>query len=368
MDYRFFTGVACGLLLLAAARIGIGHRHRTGSLWLLILIFGAFLYVLRPLLNDQDSFADLLIDLPTILIPGAFWVFTHQLCSDKEPFPRWGWGVIGLEIAIDLASQLHLHPYFYLLVQPFKLGLIGAGLATLLQQLQSDLVAERRQLRIGLLIAIGSYMLIVVCADFLFSYLPIPSGVPTLHAIMASALAFAACLWLLSLSPKALEESLPTITDHPQASVKISAETPSLASPQATPVSTPEILRPPVEQPPLDSSQHQLLSRLEQHMQNGGYRHTGLTIRELAEQLETREHILRALINKHLGFRNFNEYLNQFRIDEASRRLADPDEAHLPVLTIALDIGYRSLSPFNAAFKRRHEQTPTEYRRERLPA
>ena len=356
MSYSFFTGAACSLLLLAAARIGIGHRHKTGSLWLLILLFGAFLYLLRPLLNDQDSLTDLLIDLPTVLIPGAFWVFTHQLCSEREPFPPWGWALIGLELTIDLASQFQLHHYFYLLAQPFKLGLIGAGLMTLLQQLQSDLVTERRQLRIGLLIAIGSYMLVVVCAEFLFSYTyrPIPAGIPTLHAFMASALAFAACLWLLALSPRALDESLSS-TDEPELLEGNGREQTELQ------------IRQQPEQA-LDKQQRQLLEKLQSHMQNGGYRHTGLTIRELAEQLESREHILRALINKHLGFRNFNEYLNQFRIDEASRRLADPDEAHLPVLTIALDIGYRSLSPFNAAFKRRHQQTPTEFRREQLPS
>ncbi|MBN8432391.1 helix-turn-helix transcriptional regulator [Microbulbifer salipaludis] len=346
MDYRFFTGAACGLLLLAAARIAIGHRHRVGSWWLLILMFGASLYLLRPLLDNQSALTGLLINLPTLLIPGAFWVFTYQLCNDKEPFPRWGWVVIGVEIAIDLASQLHLHPFFYLLAQPCKLGLIGAGLATLMQQLQSDLVNERRQLRIGLLIAIGSYMVIVVCAEFVFSYFPIPAGVATLHAIMASALAFAACLWLLALSPRALEESLPSITEDSEPTAP--AESPT----------RPE---------PLDANQQVLLTKLQQHMQAGGYRHTGLTIRELADQLATREHALRALINQHLGFRNFNEYLNQFRIDEASRRLCDPNEAHLPVLSIALDIGYRSLSPFNAAFKRRHNQTPTEFRRAQLP-
>ncbi|WP_066962470.1 helix-turn-helix transcriptional regulator [Microbulbifer sp. Q7] len=351
MDYRFFTGAACALLLLAAARIAIGHRHRVGSHWLLILMLGAFLYLLRPLLNDHNGLTDLLIDLPTLLIPGAFWVFTHQLCNDKESFPRWGWVLIGTEIAIDLASQLHLHAFFYLLAQPCKLGLIGAGLATLLQQLQSDLVNERRQLRIGLLIAIGSYMVIVVCAEFVFSYFPIPSGVATLHAIMASALAFAACLWLLALSPRALEESLPSIADEPEPTTQ------RHTAPAASPAQ-PE---------PLDANQHVLLTKLQQHMQAGGYRHTGLTIRELADQLATREHALRALINQHLGFRNFNEYLNQFRIDEASRRLCDPNEAHLPVLSIALDIGYRSLSPFNAAFKRRHNQTPTEFRRAHLP-
>ncbi|HEY8569272.1 helix-turn-helix domain-containing protein [Microbulbifer sp.] len=349
MTHSFFTGVACGLLLLAAARLAIGQR-RSDNRWLLIVIFGAFVYLLRPLLKDQDPHLDLLIDFPTLLIPGAFWLFTHQLCSERDQFPSWGWGVIAAELFIDFFSQLHIHTVFYLLAQPFKLGLIGAGLVTLLRQLQYDLVAERRLLRIALLIAIGSYMVIVVCAEFLFSYFPVPSGIAALHALMASVLAFSACLWLLALSPNALDESLPPRSATDQ------GETGNL---QDTAPTTPE---------PLDEHQRELLLRLQRHMDSGGYRKTGLTIRELSETLDAREHVLRALINKHLGFRNFNEYLNQYRIDEASRRLAAPEEAHLPVLTIALDIGYRSLSPFNAAFKRRHEKTPTEFRREQLPA
>nr|WP_010131028.1 helix-turn-helix transcriptional regulator [Microbulbifer agarilyticus] len=344
MAYSFFTGAACGLLLLAAVRISMGHKRRD-SRWLLVLLAGIFLYLLRPLLNDQGSLIDLLIDIPTILIPGAFWLFCHQLCSEREAFPKWGWWLVATQIMVDLASHLNLHHWFYLLAQPYKLAIIGAGLATLLQQLQSDLVAERRQLRIALLIAIGGYMLIVVCAEFLFSFLPTPAGIPTLHAVTATLLAFGACFWLLSLSPKALEDSLPPASNDPEAN-----------EPREKSLE------------PLDEAQCVLLARLQEHMAAGGYRHTGLTIRELAEQLSAKEHVLRALINKHLGFRNFNEYLNQYRIDEASQRLADPDEAHLPVLSIALDIGYRSLSPFNAAFKRRHEKTPTEFRRDALPS
>ncbi|WOX06575.1 helix-turn-helix transcriptional regulator [Microbulbifer pacificus] len=350
MTHSFFTGVACGLLLLAAARLAIGHRRRDNR-WILIVIFGAFLYLLRPLLKDVDPHLELLIDLPTMLIPGAFWLFTHQLCSEREQFPSWGWGLIGVELLIDFASQLHIHSFFYLLTQPFKLGLIGAGLATLLRQLQNDLVAERRLLRIALLIAIGSYMVVVVCAEFLFSYFPVPSGIAAMHALMASVLAFSACLWLLALAPNALDESLP-----PRPATESEEEMDSSID-----------MAPPIPEP-LDDSQRELLERLQKHMDSGGYRKTGLTIRELSETLDAREHVLRVLINKYLGFRNFNEYLNQYRIDEASRRLASPKEAHLPVLTIALDIGYRSLSPFNAAFKRRHEMTPTEFRREQLPA
>ncbi|WP_105101823.1 helix-turn-helix transcriptional regulator [Microbulbifer pacificus] len=345
MNYVFFTGASCGLLLLLGARIGLSQARYGGGKWLLVVICGVFFYLLRPLLDVEQPLLDFLIDLPTILVPGAFWLFTHQLCSEGEKFPQWGWCVIAADFAIELAAQFNVHAFFYVLSQPFKLGLIAAGVITLLQQLQSDLVTERRQLRMALLIAIGSYMSLVVCAEFLFNYFPVPRGIPTLHAAMASVLAFAACLWLLALSPRALEESLPVT-----------------AEPNQEPAPEPA---PPL---PLDASQITLLETLRSHMESGGYRRTGLTIRELAEQLDAREHVLRALINKHLGFRNFNEYLNQYRIDEASRRLSDPGEAHLPVLTIALDVGYRSLSPFNVAFKQRHAKTPTEFRRERLPA
>jgi AraC-like DNA-binding protein len=45
-----------------------------------------------------------------------------------------------------------------------------------------------------------------------------------------------------------------------------------------------------------------------------------------------------------------------------ARQLVAPKTRHLPVLSIALDNGYRSLSPFNKAFKEIKGMTPTEYR------
>ena len=66
------------------------------------------------------------------------------------------------------------------------------------------------------------------------------------------------------------------------------------------------------------------------------------------------------MINQKLGYRNFNDYINQLRIAEAGARLiAEPDT---PILNIALDVGYRTLSSFNRAFKEILEQTPTAYR------
>ena len=63
-----------------------------------------------------------------------------------------------------------------------------------------------------------------------------------------------------------------------------------------------------------------------------------------------------------LGYRNFSDFLNRYRIEEATRRLCDPAEAGLPVLTIAMDAGFRSLAPFNRSFKERYQVTPSAYR------
>jgi AraC-like DNA-binding protein len=93
------------------------------------------------------------------------------------------------------------------------------------------------------------------------------------------------------------------------------------------------------------------------------YRHDNLTIGALAAKLKIPEYKLRRLINQRLGYRNFNVFLNNHRIEEAKAALADPAQAEVPVITIAMDAGFQSLGPFNRAFKATTGVTPTEYRR-----
>jgi AraC-like DNA-binding protein len=93
------------------------------------------------------------------------------------------------------------------------------------------------------------------------------------------------------------------------------------------------------------------------------YRHEGITIGMLATKLAVPEYKLRRLINQQLGYRNFNVFLNNHRIEEAKAALADPSQAEVPVITIAMDAGFQSLGPFNRAFKATTGVTPTEYRR-----
>jgi AraC-like DNA-binding protein len=96
------------------------------------------------------------------------------------------------------------------------------------------------------------------------------------------------------------------------------------------------------------------------------YREEGLSIGTLAARLCVPEYRLRRLINGQLGYRNFNAFLNGYRIEEARAALADPSQAEVPVTTIALDAGFQSIGPFNRAFKDAIGVTPSEYRRARL--
>jgi AraC-like DNA-binding protein len=98
------------------------------------------------------------------------------------------------------------------------------------------------------------------------------------------------------------------------------------------------------------------------------YRHDNITIGTLATKLGIPEYRLRRLINQRLGYRNFNVFLNNHRIEEAKAALSDPTQAEVPVITIAMDAGFQSLGPFNRAFKATTGVTPTEYRRLNAPA
>jgi AraC-like DNA-binding protein len=102
------------------------------------------------------------------------------------------------------------------------------------------------------------------------------------------------------------------------------------------------------------------MARLTRAMtEDQAYRREGLTLAELAKTLEVGEAVLRRLINQELGYRNFNDFLHHYRLQEASQRLASED---LPILSIALECGYGSIGPFNRAFRQRFGMTPTEYR------
>lgn len=93
---------------------------------------------------------------------------------------------------------------------------------------------------------------------------------------------------------------------------------------------------------------------------------TDLSLADLAALVGAPTHHVSQVLNERLGG-SFFEVINQRRVAEAQRMLADPKKAHLSVLTIAYDAGFNSKTAFNTAFKAATGTTPSAYRKAHLP-
>ena len=92
------------------------------------------------------------------------------------------------------------------------------------------------------------------------------------------------------------------------------------------------------------------------------YREAGLSLRVLANRLHLPEYRLRKIIHEELGYNNYNAFLHSYRLREACAQFQDPTKRRLPILTIALSVGYQSVNTFNRAFRELLGVTPSVYR------
>jgi len=95
--------------------------------------------------------------------------------------------------------------------------------------------------------------------------------------------------------------------------------------------------------------------------QNLLYMNAGLTLRELADFLGIHPNELSYLINSGTG-KNFNDFINEYRVQEALRRIQDPAFNHITLLGIAYDCGFNSKTTFNRSFRQVMEKSPADYR------
>jgi AraC-like DNA-binding protein len=285
----------------------------------------------------------------------VFWLWARAAFDDDFILRRWHgalWAAItGLQF---YAAGWNLWPPLELVIdRALSLTYLGLALLAAAQTLatwRTDLVAGRRRLR--LVVLIGTSAFIVTGAALNFSPAPsLSSGSTISGSSMASAanaiglcVLVGLCGWNLLQAAGTQEGSrrLPAPGD-------VAGDARSMAS---------DGVDSPVEIDPA------LLRRL-QHLMTveRAYRREGVTIGFLSAELGVPEYRLRQLINEGLGHRNFNAFLNRYRIEEAKAALADAGQKEVPVLTIAMDAGFQSLGPFNRAFKAATDLTPTEFRR-----
>ncbi|MBL8020236.1 MAG: helix-turn-helix transcriptional regulator [Leptospirales bacterium] len=312
-------------------------RAITGSVFLV----SVSLYMWCAIVHTSQSHS--LIWLPLYAgcfsVPFCFYLFSRSLFEDDfKP----GWFHIVLLVVIlslgyvqllasdvsfveagvlnDLAKiTLQLGPALISIV------LIGQAILRVYTGRSSDLVESRRNFRRIFVLGVGSYAILVIAVEVWLKGSRAAESIDLIHSLVLACLA----------------------VYFGQKAVMLRATAFEPARPESTP-----------SDPRDEETTQRLRAMMEREFL---YREEGLTIGTLASRLSVQEYKLRRLINGNLGYRNFNDFLNFYRIAEAAKVLIENHE--LPILRIAMDLGYGSLAPFNRAFKSMHGTTPSEYRK-----
>jgi YesN/AraC family two-component response regulator len=85
-----------------------------------------------------------------------------------------------------------------------------------------------------------------------------------------------------------------------------------------------------------------------------------LTLTEVAKKLNTNSVVLSKVVNQHFGL-NFNDYINQYRVNAVIKRIELPQYKNQTLLAIAFDSGFNSKATFNRAFKKFTNKNPKDF-------
>ncbi len=341
--FAFAQMALCALLLVPC-------RKQNASIGLFILLMLCSCgYILSDSFSivSQGSMLWWLGHIGGNALPGVFWLVSLSVFGEHTELKRWQYLVASLTLLIPLVAKLVELIFSIKLVEHqavyglitygamlLELALISHALVISFCQWRDDLVQERRYIRGGVITIASIYIILVIVLEQLFNlqwqWLELSKSF--LLVVLVTGINF----FLFRLKESSLFETVSASERDTGQQAVIKPESKELA---------------------------RIVASMEQEKL---YQQEGMTIAGLAKHLAIHEYKLRNLINGELNYRNFNDFLNYYRIKEVTHALVEPAFQSTPVLTLALESGFRSLSSFNKAFKTTHGITPTEYRKKHL--
>ena len=330
-------GAAAGILIVLAVAIGRGGAtpaRVTGALFCL----AASAHVLERLPLGPALYLILPLSIPGA---GLLWAFTLELFEDHRTLDPRRFIPAAALLAIGLmglaAGRSHLAQGLWLTHKVIAVVLMAHVLVVVVAGWRGDLVEPRRRLRGPILALAALYTLAT--------------------SLVEAAAVFGAPVEALSPFGAAslLIDSLAGAVVFLQAHQEL--------------FNAPRPQRAPSSDAPASAQDLAVLAQLRKALdEDQVWRREALSIGELAGLVGAPEHRLRRLINAQLGYRNFAAFLNERRIAAAKQALSDPGRALAPVSSIAYEVGFASLGPFNRAFKEATGSTPTAWRSEAFEA
>ncbi len=338
---------AATVLVVLATRLAISQKVRQPA-----TLFVALAICLAGFLNGNTSD-------PALRLSGPVGDIAHVLSGYTAVLIWWfslacfdrGFSLRGIPLALGLA---------WIAVASVDRGLLGstfadAGLSRLLIALglgivahlawrllrdrKGDLLENRRNARILVVILLGGQLLADLLADILMGF----GWRPYLFAITQNASILVFGSWL---SGRVLSVDPDILTFRMR-----SDATPQPASAPVMPGANPEG----------NTALHDRLKLLIER--DHVYLDAEMGFDDFVRMMGASERSVRNLINRQLGHDHFRAFLNHYRLIEARRLLADPTRSKEKVIAISLDSGFSSLASFNRVFRAAQGCAPSEFRK-----
>lgn len=321
------------VVLFAAAVVLSSNPWRIRALGAGLGIGVACYLIIPPVIDYWGRNVAAVLIIAAEVLPLLLLLFVRVLFDDLRRLPRAEQVIVAIYFALWLGTALPESPggMPVLAFQIGKLAIVLRAIWIVLAGRSDDLVDARLRLRTAFATALSLAAAAVVTTE-LVTAMQVPVLIDLIGMALICGLSFASNLAFMRWNP-----SFSLIGEEPASRTTRPAE-----------------------------SRDPLLDQIDRLMnQERLYADHDLRIAGLAERCGIPEYRLRRTINKGLGYRNFNQFVNRFRLREAAERLIA--EPRVAILTIAIDVGFRSISSFNAAFRAHYGCSPSEYRRRQVP-
>ena len=344
-------GATVALLLVLAATLLRDYRNLVAGRLAAALALGSAAHAVTYAIDINSPIS--LWHAPLIALSTGnvvvFWLFTRALFDDAFVL-RWRHALIWAAVTVvSFVNCMWIAPAGHLRISIIAINLLALLFVALavgqtVSSWSADLVERRRSLRVFIVGAVALYGGLNAILQIVATGGEAADVANAANAVVLACIAAAISYAMTGIAAADL------FAAAPQAAAAIGPSGESAAAADS------------------NAGDQKLVEALMRLMADERiYRHDNITIGTLATRLAIPEYKLRRLINQRLGYRNFNVFLNNHRIEEAKAALADPTQVEVPVITIAMDAGFQSLGPFNRAFKATTGVTPTEYRRLNVP-